>query len=41
MSWADDISSSIKYIEEHITDELTVESIAARINLSPFYFQKG
>ena len=31
----------IKYIEGHLTDELTLEKIAAKINLSPFYFQKG
>lgn len=41
MSWLEDITSSIKYIEGHLTDELTLEKIAAKINLSPFYFQKG
>lgn len=41
MSWAEDITTSIRYIEEHLTDEITLETIAARINLSPFYFQKG
>ena len=40
MSWLEDITSSIKYIEEHLTDELSLERIAAKINLSPFYFQK-
>lgn len=40
MSWLEDITSSIKYIEGHLTDELTLEKIAAKINLSPFYFQK-
>lgn len=41
MSWLEDITLSIKYIEGHLTDELTLEKIAGRINLSPFYFQKG
>ena len=41
MSWLEDISSSIKYMEEHLTDELTMEDIAANVALSPFYFQKG
>ena len=41
MSWLEDITSSIKYIEGHLTDDLTLEKIAAKINLSPFYFQKG
>ena len=41
MTWLEDITSSIKYIEGHLTDELTLEKIAAKVNLSPFYFQKG
>lgn len=41
MSWSEDIVSSIKYIERHLTDELTVEKVAAKVHLSPFYFQKG
>lgn len=41
MSWLNDISSSINYMEEHLTEDLTLEKIAAEVNLSPFYFQKG
>ena len=41
MSWLEDIVSSIKYMEEHLTDELTVEKVAKEVNLSSFYFQKG
>ena len=41
MGWLEDIVSSIKYMERHLTDELTVEKIAAEVHLSPFYFQKG
>ena len=28
-------------MEEHLTDELTVEKVAAEVYLSSFYFQKG
>ena len=41
MSWLEDIVSSIKFMEKHLTDELTLEGIATEVNLSPFYFQKG
>lgn len=41
MSWVEDIAKSIKYIEEHITDDLCLEDIAHQVNLSPYYFQKG
>ena len=41
MSWMEAIGSAIQYIEAHITEELTVEEIAAYIGFSPFYFQKG
>lgn len=41
MSWMEAIGSAIQYIETHITEELTVEEIAAYIGFSPFYFQKG
>ena len=41
MSWLEDITSSIKYIEGHLTDELTLEKIAAKINLSPFYLAQS
>jgi len=35
------IGEAINYIEENITQELTIESIAKRALISPFYFQKG
>ena len=41
MSWMEAIGSAIQYIEANITEELTVEEIAAYIGFSPFYFQKG
>jgi len=35
------IGEAINYIEENITQELTIESIAKKVLISPFYFQKG
>lgn len=41
MDWMEAICSAIRFIEEHITDELTVDAIAEHVNVSSFYFQKG
>lgn len=41
MEWMAVIGNSIQYIEEHITEPLTIETIARAVNVSPFYFQKG
>lgn len=41
MEWMKIIGNAISYIERHITDELSVQAIAAAVNVSPFYFQKG
>lgn len=41
MEWMKIIGNAISYIERHITDELSVQAIAAEVNVSPFYFQKG
>lgn len=41
MGWMEAVGTAIQYIEEHITEELSVEEIAKQVNLSPFYFQKG
>lgn len=41
MEWMKIIGDSIQYIEEHITDELSVEDIAKHIGVSSFYYQKG
>ena len=40
VSWIEDISKAIKYIEEHITDDLCVDDIFDQVNLSPYYFQR-
>jgi AraC family transcriptional regulator len=41
MEWIKGIGEAISYIEENITEELTIEGIAAKAFVSPFYFQKG
>lgn len=41
VGWSEDIIASIQYMEEHLTDDITVEDVASFIHLSPFYFQKG
>lgn len=41
MEWIESISKAINYIEENLTNELTVEKIADNVFISPFYFQKG
>lgn len=41
MEWTKVISQAVEYIENHITEEITVESVAKEVAISPFYFQKG
>ena len=41
MEWAEAISKAVEYIENHITEEITVEDVANEVYISPFYFQKG
>ncbi len=41
MGWMELIGAAIQYMEEHLTDDLSIESVAKHVNVSPFYFQKG
>lgn len=41
MEWISSLTKALDYIEENLTNELTVENIAAYVSISPFYFQKG
>ncbi len=41
MDWVSAVSKAVEYIEEHITDDIGVNDVAAEIHISPFYFQKG
>ncbi len=41
INWIVGIDHALQYIEEHITEELSIEEIAKQAYISPFYFQKG
>ncbi|MGL5151115.1 MAG: AraC family transcriptional regulator [Clostridium sp.] len=41
MEWIESIREAISYIEENITNNLSIKEIADKVNISPFYFQKG
>lgn len=41
MEWTESISRAVRYMEENLTRELTIEEIAKQALVSPFYFQKG
>lgn len=41
MDWITTIENAISFIEENITEDLTAGRIAAEVNTSAFYFQKG
>lgn len=41
MGWTESIAAAIKYIEEHLCDEITPELVAKEAAVSQFYFEKG
>lgn len=41
MDWMEAVAAAIEYIENHITEDLTVDLVAEQVNYSSFYFQKG
>ena len=41
MEWMAIIGNSIQYIEDHITEDITVEDVAKCVGVSSFYFQNG
>lgn len=41
MEWMKVIGDSIQYIENHMSDELSVDDIAKHIGIASFYYQKG
>ena len=41
MRWTECIGDAISFIEENITEEITIADIAKTVHISPFYFQKG
>lgn len=40
IGWIEGIQSAIEYIEENLTEELSIQEIAERACVSPFYFQR-
>lgn len=41
VEWTNAVSRAVDYIEEHITDDISVKDIANHVYMSPFYFQRG
>ena len=41
MEWVKVIGEALDFIETHITEDITVDDIANRAYISPFYFHKG
>ena len=41
MEWISSISNVINYIEENLTDVITMEEVAKQAYTSAYYFQKG
>ncbi|PAQ14215.1 AraC family transcriptional regulator [Bacillaceae bacterium SAOS 7] len=40
MGWVESIQTAIDYMEEHLLENMTIESIAKQANSSPFHFQR-
>lgn len=41
MEWTEAIQSAIRFIENHITEDISAKDVADYVHISPFYFQKG
>lgn len=41
MNWCEVISRAIDYIENNLTNDITIDDIVKDLYISPFYFQKG
>lgn len=41
MNWSESISRAIEYIENNLTNDITIQDIAEHLYVSSFYFQKG
>jgi AraC family transcriptional regulator len=40
MEWLTSIRTAIDYMEEHLTDNISVQDVADQVYLSPFFLQK-
>lgn len=41
MEWAEAISEAVRFMESHITEDITVNEVAEHVHISPFYFHRG
>lgn len=41
MEWAELVRDAVQYVENHITEDITMYDVAEYVNVSPFYFHKG
>ena len=41
MEWLTSIRTTIDYMEEHLTDDISAQDVADRVHLSPFFLQRG
>lgn len=41
MDWAETLNRAIDYMEEHLTEDVSCETVAAHVYLSPFHFQRA
>ena len=41
MDWVRMINQAIAFMEDHLTDEITLADIAKSVNLSAFHFQRA
>ena len=41
MDWIRTINNAIEYMEDHLTDKITLGDISKNVNLSVFHFQRA
>ena len=41
MEWTTCIRTAIEYMEEHLEDSISAQDVADRVNISPFFLQRG
>lgn len=41
MEWLTCIRKSISYMEDHLTDDISAQDVAAQVHMSPFFLQRG
>ena len=41
MEWLTSIRTAIDYIDEHLEENISAQDVADRVNISPFFLQRG